>query len=73
MATVPEQIAYEQTRQELANAVNRSRLILKLPAYQIAAVLKELYNEVSAEAQADYQKALIQYQQTQTKPTKEQD
>lgn len=61
MSQMPQQLAYEYTKQELTNLINYCISELKLPTYQIAFLLKDAYVEVNTQAQLEYQQIVQQY------------
>lgn len=61
MPIMPEQVAFEQIKQEVARVINYGINDLHLPIYQAAIILKDLYNEAQMQAQLEYNTALQKY------------
>ena len=61
MTEMPQQVVFEQTKLEIANVINHSIVHHKLPIYQVAIILKDLYEEAQNQAQIEYKKQLDQY------------
>ena len=70
---MPQNVAYEQLKQELINTTNYGLSDLRLPPFIVATILKDLYVETSNQAAIEYQQSLQAYTAAKTKeqPSKE--
>ena len=55
MATIPQNVAFEQARQELIGCVNYCINTLGLKMYETEIILRDLYNDAFAQAQREYE------------------
>ena len=57
MVTIPQNVAFEQAKQELIKCINYCLgAPLSLKMYEIEIILKELHSEADAQAQIEYNK-----------------
>ena len=55
---MPQNVAYEQLKQELIHTTNYGLSELRLPPFIVATILKDLYVETSNQAVIEYQQNL---------------
>ena len=58
---IPQNVAYEQFKQELANLINYFLVDLKMPVFLVAEGIKGYYDELQVQAQKELQQALQEY------------
>lgn len=69
---IPQNVAYEYLKSELAGCINYGLQTLQVPPYQIEQILKQYYDEVRQQAQQEFYTAEQQYKQEQEKAAQEQ-
>lgn len=61
MASLPQNIAFEQAKQEIANIINYCITKLQLPTFMIEVILSNFYNEIHSQAETEFRNAVTQY------------
>ena len=62
MISVPQNIAIVELKKELTKAINYALIDLKIPAYAIEYVMKELLGEVTMQTEREYNQSVQEYQ-----------
>ena len=63
MATIPQNVAFEQAKAELINCINYCMgAPLNIPAYEMELILRDLYDQVYNRAQQEYNQQRAEYE-----------
>lgn len=63
MATIPNNVAFEQAKAELINCINYCMgTPLNIPAYEMELILRDLYDQVYNRAQQEYNQNRAAYE-----------
>lgn len=60
---MPSNLIFEEAKTNIAKVINEE--LRRVPMYEMEIILKDFYNEVSREAQNEYNRSLKEYQEAQ--------
>ena len=61
MATLPQNVAFEQAKQEIANAINYCIITLQVPPFMVETIISSFYDEIHNQVASQFQSSLAEY------------
>lgn len=61
MATLPQNVAFEQAKQEIANTINYCITTLQVPPFMVETIVSSFYNEIHNQVASQLQFSLAEY------------